>query len=97
MPLRNHKVRKAAAPTATASSSEATMRAAATRAAPSPAAARRRSAPREELTWKKASDPERKAAAQPALIAVAERVASVPPLLHPLPRPPRDHALAERR
>jgi hypothetical protein len=47
--------------------------------APRPARARRRSALREELTMKNASVPDRNAAAQLALIAVAERLSTVPP------------------
>src|SRR6266540_3266690 len=79
IPLLNQSVANATALTVAASRSAAEMRAIATRNAPRPALARRRSAPRDELTWKKPSAPDRNAAAQPALIAVAERLASVPP------------------
>src|SRR5512144_2662824 len=79
MPLRSSRARKATALTVAPIASAARMRETATRTGPRPAAARRRSAPREEETWKKARVPERKAAAQPALIAVADWAASVPP------------------
>src|SRR5215218_7249792 len=79
IPLRSHGVANATALTVAASRSDAEIRATATRNAPRPALAKRRSAPRDELTWKKPSAPDKNAAAQPALIAVAERSASVPP------------------
>src|SRR5215211_1957678 len=74
IPLRSHGVANATALTVAASRSDAEIRATATRNAPRPALAKRRSAPRDELTWKKPSAPDKNAAAQPALIAVAERL-----------------------